>query len=109
LTSEGKVQHVIYTGVVKRFNPEAITGAKERLLGLVPEGESEHATQVLHTVTSPRAIRLQDDFGIRRRHKAFWPQFSAELSIVVNFAVVGNPITRPIVHGLFTRGQVDNT
>src|SRR5207248_195617 len=69
LDFRGKIEGVSHAGVVKGFDAEPITRAKELLVGIIPQGESKHAPEVVDTGLVPLAIAEQDRFGVGIRAK----------------------------------------
>ena len=55
----GEVEDAVDDRVVERLDPEAVAGAEERVLLLVPEREREHPAQVRHAVLAPGGVAVR--------------------------------------------------
>ena len=82
--------------------------AEKRLFHFIPKGKGEHASKMLETVGTPFPVRMQNDLGIRMRSEFLLPQFIAKFPVIVDLAIVRDPIPGGIRHGLLTRIQVYN-
>jgi len=91
LAAENKC--VILQAIVKRFNPETITGSEEFVPGMIPNDEGEHAAQMLHAFRPILFVKMNDTFGVTigSEGMAAREQLWAEFSVVVNFPVEYDP------------------
>src|SRR5207247_10401718 len=94
--------------VVERLDAEAVARAEKTALRLIPDREGEHAAELVDTRRSPLAVRAEDDLRVRRRPKLTLADLSAELEVVVDLAVVGDPVAAFVPHRLVARRQVDD-
>ena len=98
-----EVEDVADLGVVERLDAEAVAHAEQLLLGFVPDGVGEHPAQVAERLRSPAVVRAHDDLGVG----AGAPRASelrAQLGVVVDLAVVGQPAARLVAHRLVAGG-----
>jgi len=95
-------------GVAERLDREAVAREDEPPFTLVPERERPHAVEALEAVGTPRRIRVEDDLGVGLRAEASATalEVAAELDVVVDLAVVGDP-EAPLgeAHRLVTCGR----
>ena len=102
---------VVQTGVVKRLDPEAVAGEKQRFAVAVPEGEGEHAAKAVDTRCAPGFPGVDDDFGVATSVEDMTErlQFWNEFLIVVDFAVE-NDADRLVfvIERLLAGGQIDD-
>src|SRR5207248_938932 len=78
----------------------------------VPNGEGEHAAQVLHAFLSILLVQVDDSLGVAVRaiRMATSHEFFPQLSMVVDFAIENNPQRFNFVaDGLMTGGEINNT
>ena len=82
-------------GVVERLNAERIARQEKLALDAVPNGNAEHAAQVLYDVRSPVVEPNDDRFTIAGGIKgiAFLLQLLAKFDEIVDFAVEGHGVT----------------
>ena len=81
------------------------------MLALVPDREGPVAVEVLHAVFAVHLVQVQDDFGVRLRREAppCAGQIGAQLDVVEDFAVEGDPDRSVGVgHRLVAGGQIDD-
>ena len=50
--------------VVERLDAQPVAGDKELLAARVPDGEGEHAAEVLHAVVAVFLVEVDDGFGV---------------------------------------------
>src|SRR5436189_3295411 len=76
--------------VVKRFDPEPITGEMELLLSAVPDRHREHPIELAECARAPLLESLERQFGVRTGPERNALRFEAafEFGEVVDFAVV---------------------
>ena len=103
-----EVEAILLLRVVERLDAEAIAGAEQGLRFLVPEREGEHAAEVLHAIGAPFAVGAQDDFGVGLGAELLAADDVAQLKIVVDFAVEGEPIAGFIGHRLVAGREIDD-
>ena len=79
--------------IIERFDPQAVAGDEQYLLVLVPDGESEHAAQVLNTVATVLFVEMNDGLGITMSSvgMAAGDELLAQAKVVVNLTVEDNP------------------
>src|SRR5712671_353987 len=79
--------------VVKRLDAETIASRKQNALAAIPNGESKHTPQVLHAIAAIFLIEVNNCFRVAASAVAvaFGLETGAQLSVVVDFAVVDNP------------------
>ena len=104
----GQEQQAVDLRVVEGLDAEAVARAEERLLLLVPEGEREHAAQLLQAVHAPAPVRAQDHLGVRRRAEGALAEHLAHLDVVVDLAVVSQPGAITVGHGLIAAREIDD-
>ena len=103
-----KVKNVAHLCVIEGFDPKSIAGAKELLAQLVPDRERKHAAQMIHTIGAPLAISGENYLGIGSRFEVCGAEFLTQFNVVVDFAVVGNPIAGHVGHRLIAGGKIDD-
>ena len=103
-----EVQPACHDRVVERLHPEPVAGAEERSARRVPNGECEHAPQMRQAVGAPAPVGRQDDLGIGRGLERLGPEFVAQLDVVVDLAVEGDPVSGFVHHGLGAGHEVDD-
>ena len=94
--------------VEERLDAEAVARAEEALLGLVPEREREHAAEPVERFRSPAVVRAEHDLHVRRRAELGEPELVAELDVVVDLAVVRDPVAALVRHRLVAGLEVDD-
>ena len=97
--------------VQQRLLADAIAREEQRLVALVPNGESEHAAQVFGAIDAILVVSVHDGLsvavGIEPVTTAF--EFLAQLAIVVDFAVENDPPRLVgIVNRLLAAFQIDD-
>src|SRR5207237_597177 len=95
----------------KRLDAEAIAREKQRRGVAIPERKSEHATEALDAVLTPRFPRMHDHLGVAARAKAMAKlhELGNELLIVVDLAVEDDDHAAVLVEPrLLPRLQVDD-
>src|SRR5579871_470118 len=98
--------------IVQRLYAHGIAGNKQSARARVPDGECKYSAEFADRALTPTGVRLEQYLGIRvapeRLAQRF--NFSANLSEVVNFSVVDDPIPGVgIVHRLMPQGrQIEN-
>src|SRR5579871_6144670 len=95
-----EIERVVNGGIAKRLDAKTITGAKENLLLFVPQRKGEHAAKVADAIRTPLFVRFQNDFGVGGGMEFLDADFLAQLNIVVDFAVEGNPVPGVVTHRL---------
>lgn len=80
---------ILMKGVVERFDAEAVSGYEEFLVVCVPDGESEHAVEVVDAFLSVFEIGVEEGFGIGLGVElvSFLGERVADGLVVVDFAV----------------------
>src|SRR5262245_59216820 len=79
--------------VVQRLDAEAIACEQYPTLPAVPDGEGEHAPQMLHAPGAEILVKVHDGFGVTRRPQLVASGFEqiAQLLVVVDLAVEHDP------------------
>src|SRR2546427_3215452 len=98
--------------VIKRLNTQTVTGGKQTVLACVPNGESEHPSQMLNAVPSVLFIKMENGFGITvgtvlmpvRLH------LRAQGEVVVDFTIEDYPQRSVLVADVLMPGrEINNT
>src|SRR2546430_12090330 len=78
---------------MERLLAHPVARQQQRTLPDVPDGEGEHAVEMVHAVFAPRLVCVHEDLGIGPRAKTMSQtlQVSAERQEVVDLAVQGAP------------------
>ena len=97
-----EVEDAVNDRVVERLDPEAVPRGEQRLSLLVPEREREHPAQPLEAGLAPLAVGAQDHLGVGARVEAVLAEEPAQLDVVVDLAVVGDPVAGAVGHRLVT-------
>ena len=105
LRLRGEVEDVADLGVVERLDPEAVARAEQLLLALVPERVGEHAAQAVERVRAPAVVGAHHDLGVAVGPEAAAADLRAQLGVVVDLAVVGEPAVRVVAHRLVPGGR----
>src|SRR6202044_936088 len=97
-------------GDVKRLNADAVACQNQTLLGVSPNGGSEHASQSLETIGIPFEKCLKNGFSVTVALKAAAErfEFAADLKVVIDFSVENDD--RVVIFGknwLITRCQIN--
>src|SRR5690349_21725008 len=89
-----------------------VCGHQQATIAMIPQGESEHATQLAHHIIAPLFIPMDNDFSISvgTELMACGDQLSAQLLEVVDLAIKGNPDGFILIaHGLMPgRRKIDD-
>ncbi len=64
LTVGGETEGARSAAVIQRLDAQAVARQKQHALAQVPNGESEHADEVLDAMLAPFGVSLEDDFGV---------------------------------------------
>ena len=88
-------------GVVQRLDAEGVAGEEELLLHRVPDGDAEHAAQMLDDVGAPVVKADHDGLSVARGVEgiACVGQLPAEFHVVVDLAVERHGVTVRLVFG----------
>jgi hypothetical protein len=78
---------------VERFDPEAVAGHEQTAPACIPDGEREHAAEVVDAGVAPLLVGVHDALGIRLRAiQVPKPlELAPQIAVVVDLAVEGNP------------------
>ena len=102
---------VVQDSVVKRLDPKAVAGEKQRFAVAVPQGKGEHAAKAVDTRCAPGFPSVDDDFGIATsvedmtEHLQLWNEFL----IIVDFPVEDDADRLILViERLLAGGQIDD-
>ena len=101
----GEQEGAVHDRVVERLHPEPIPSAEQRALVRVPQGKGEHAAQVGERVGAPLLVGPQDHLGVRGRPERPRAQLVAQLDVVVDLVVGGDPVPVLALHRLVTGGR----
>src|SRR5207247_3997646 len=84
---------------MERLLAHPVARQQQRTLPDVPDGEGEHAVEMVHAVFAPRLVCVHEDLGIGPRAKTMSQtlQVSAERQEVVDLAVQGAPARAGLV------------
>jgi len=107
----GENKAALMQGVKQGFLSESVAGEEQGLLVLVPDGQGEHAAEVLEAVGAEFFVEMDDYFGVAEGFEAVAALFEigAELFEIVAFAVVADPDGLIFVgHGLVAGLEVDD-
>src|SRR5581483_4698254 len=79
--------------VIERLNSQTVAGDKQRALFAVPDGKSEHAAQIVNAVAAVLLVEMDDGLRVAVGAIPVATRFelTAQLSMVVDFAVKDNP------------------
>ena len=82
-----------FEAVNERFLADAVASEEEPLARFVPDREGEHSVEFGEALESVLFVRLQEnlDVGLRAEDAPAAPKFLAQLDVVVNLAVKGQP------------------
>src|SRR5581483_11913507 len=96
-------------------DPETIASQKQFLPVPIPESKGEHPTELLDAVLPPPSVTLEDYFRIGLRpplvrrsvlRSAPRSEATAQLAVIVDFAVVAHPIPAlRVLHRLLASGR----
>jgi hypothetical protein len=89
----------LFQMVIKRFDAEPVAGAEQEVRSKVVKTEGPHPVEFIKAVATPFLIGLQDYFRIRLSSEFVAEVFQlfAELDIIINFAVIGDPLGSVII------------
>ena len=97
--------------IIKRLDAQAIARQEKLAPRLVPNGEGEHATQVLDTAGAMFFVQVQDRFRVTVRaiDVAASFQLRAVVRVVIDLSVIGDVQRAVLVgHRLMTAGHIDD-
>jgi hypothetical protein len=97
--------------VIERLHAETIAGQEELPRAAVPDGEGEHAAQVVDAALPMLVVQVHDDFRVAARgeHVTAGLELGAVLGVVVDLSVEDDlQRTVRVGHGLVSRGEVDD-
>src|SRR5579859_7599946 len=97
--------------IIEGLNAESVSRREQHALPSIPNRESEHASQMLHTITTVFFVKMNDGFGITVCTVAMslCLQASAKVDVVVDLAVVDDPNVLTLVsQRLVAALDVDN-
>ncbi len=80
-------------GPVERLDAETVADEEQALTFRVPDGEREHAAEIVHAVVAPLFVGVDDRLGVGMRTVAMAARFeiAANAGVVVDFAVEDHP------------------
>ena len=84
-----KIEFALMLAVIERLDAHAVARKNEPLLGLHPDGNGKHSTQMRKAFAPPAQERMQNHFGIAAGFKvsAVGFQFKAQLVVVKDLTV----------------------
>src|SRR5437867_610734 len=97
--------------IVERLDPEPITRDEEAPQAAIPDGESEHPTQMLQAVAAVLFIQMNNRFSIALGAITVAPRLElrAQFAVIVDFAVIDDPQALVLVADrLVTSADIDN-
>ena len=97
--------------VVDRPHAGAVARQHQALTARVPDGEGEVAVERLDAIGTPLLVEMDDDLGVGRRleHVAAGDQLGAQLDVVEDLAVEGDPNGAVLVaHRLPAAVEIDD-
>src|SRR4051812_21135589 len=103
-----EIENATVFGVVEGLDAKPVPRAEHLPGRLIPQGESEHAAQVLHAVAAPFAVALENDLRVGMSPEVLHPEFFPELDVVVDLSIEGDPVSRAIVHRLVAGTQIND-
>jgi hypothetical protein len=85
----GKAESARRVAVVERLDAQPVAGQEQRALAQIPEGEGEHADQMLDALFAPFGIGFENDLGVALGEEAvtLGQQFPPQFPVVVDRAV----------------------
>src|SRR6185437_10085248 len=98
----------VVDGVREGLDAEAVACAEQLLLPFVPDSEREHSAEALDARRPPAPVRAEHDFGVGCRAEAVLTELAAQLDVVVDLAVVRDPVAGAVVHRLLPGLEVDD-
>src|SRR5208282_893519 len=107
----GKRQSARFYTVKKRFHSQAIACQQQPPFAAIPNGERKHATQVVEEPEVVLLVKMQNGFGVAVRPELMAPrqEIRAQIAIVIDFTVEGNPDGLVLVGDrLVAAGQVND-
>ena len=102
------VENVVDERRVERLDAEPVPGDDEALGTLVPERECEHAAESGKRVQPPPPVGTQDDLRIRVRPEGPLAELAAELLVVEDLAVEGDPVSLAVAQRLIPVLEIDD-
>ncbi|OPY92695.1 MAG: hypothetical protein A4E73_00872 [Syntrophaceae bacterium PtaU1.Bin231] len=108
LDFRGEAENVVCDGEVERLDSETVPGTEDRPVLFVPNGEGEHAPEMVDAVLSPLAIGKENDLRVGIADERFLAEFLSQLDIVIDLAIVDDPVAGPVGHGLGSGGREIN-
>ncbi len=103
----GEVQDVVHHHVMQRLDPEPVAREEQLLLRLVPDGIGVHPAQAIEARGPPLGVRAQHDLGVGALGEGS-AQRRAQLGVVVDLAVVGDPAAGLVGHRLVPGLRLDD-
>src|ERR1700722_10017258 len=97
--------------IVERLDAQTIAREEDSLAASVPDGEGEHAAQVLNAVVAVFFVKMDDGFGVATGAVNMSARFElrAQVGVVVDFAVEDDPDGSVFVtQRLLAGGEIDN-
>ena len=85
----GEDELAVDNGVVEGLDAEEVARAEQLVLGAIPNGEGEHAAQLVEHVLAPCKVRHKQNLGVGvlLERPTFGFELRAQIAIVVNLAV----------------------
>src|SRR5579871_1100570 len=92
LDFRSEIERALKLSVVKRLHTKAVAGTEKKLFAAIPKSKCPHSVKTLKTVPPPDSIRVENNFrvGVGAKFTTGVFEFTAELFVVVDFAVVGD-------------------
>ncbi len=97
--------------VVERLFPQPIARQEQAALGIVPDGEGEHAGEAVDARLAVDGVRVQDHLGVAPRSEPTPTglQLGAQLAEVVDLAVEDDPVPPGgVAHRLPAGHEIDD-
>src|ERR1700722_1250327 len=91
----GEDESTAMIAVMQRFDAKAVARQKQSMLAGIPDSKCPHSIEPQLTVRSPLRISRKNDLAIRVRDEtmAETAQLLAQLNVVVDLTVIGEPVT----------------
>ena len=74
-------------GIVKGLHPQSVARTEKMFFTGIPDGEGEHANEMLQTCLAPALIGRQHHLGIAVAAKGITGKFLFQFEIIIDLAV----------------------